>query len=143
MKTPLPAAVAASLRDLVTAVSHLVTSVAASATREASSAARSVAATAEEKGAKLSRSIKAHWDTLSPKARAARSPTPAWLGKAENTGKKAAQSKAKLPHNAIITVQTIFGYDVDGQAGPATKKLIATQAGYGWNLVAARKAFVK
>ena len=46
-------------------------------------------------------------------------------------------------HNAIITVQTIFGYDVDGQAGPATKKLIATQAGYGWNLVAARKAFVK
>jgi peptidoglycan hydrolase-like protein with peptidoglycan-binding domain len=46
-------------------------------------------------------------------------------------------------HNAIITVQTIFGYDVDGVAGPATRKLIHKQAEYGWNLVAARKAFVK
>ena len=32
---------------------------------------------------------------------------------------------------------------VDGVAGPATMKLIHAQAGYGWNLVAARKAFVK
>ena len=64
MKSHLPAAVAASLRDLVTAVSRLVTSVAESATREASSGARSLAATATDKGAKLSRSIKAHWDTL-------------------------------------------------------------------------------
>lgn len=87
MKSHLPAAVAASLRDLVTAVSRLVTSVAETATREASSAARSVAAKASvvraagkgdlledvaAKGAKLSRSIKAHWDTMSPKQRAAR-----------------------------------------------------------------------
>lgn len=46
-------------------------------------------------------------------------------------------------YNAVITLQTIFGYDVDGAVGPATKKLIEAQAGYGWNLVAARKAFVK
>ena len=46
-------------------------------------------------------------------------------------------------HNAVITVQSIFGYTVDGVAGPATLKLIHAQAGYGWNLVAARKAFVK
>lgn len=45
-------------------------------------------------------------------------------------------------HNAIITIQTIFGYDVDGIAGPATRKLLHKQAEYGWNLVAARKAFV-
>lgn len=45
-------------------------------------------------------------------------------------------------HNAIITIQTIFGYDVDGIAGPATLKLLHKQAEYGWNLVAARKAFV-
>jgi peptidoglycan hydrolase-like protein with peptidoglycan-binding domain len=45
-------------------------------------------------------------------------------------------------YHAIITVQTIFGYDVDGVAGPATRKLIRKQAEYGWNLVAARKAFV-
>ena len=44
-------------------------------------------------------------------------------------------------HNAVITVQTIFGYDQDGIAGPATLKLIETQAGYGWHLEAARKAF--
>ena len=44
-------------------------------------------------------------------------------------------------HNSIITLQTIFGYDVDGLAGPATQKLIEQQAGYGWSLQAARKAF--
>jgi peptidoglycan hydrolase-like protein with peptidoglycan-binding domain len=42
-------------------------------------------------------------------------------------------------YNSIITLQTIFGYDVDGLAGPATQKLVEQQAGYGWNLVAARK----
>jgi peptidoglycan hydrolase-like protein with peptidoglycan-binding domain len=46
-------------------------------------------------------------------------------------------------HNAIITLQTIFGYDVDGLAGPATVKLVDQQAGYGWNLTAARKAIDK
>jgi peptidoglycan hydrolase-like protein with peptidoglycan-binding domain len=46
-------------------------------------------------------------------------------------------------YNSIITLQTIFGYDVDGLAGPATQKLVETQAGYGWNLEAARKAFQK
>jgi peptidoglycan hydrolase-like protein with peptidoglycan-binding domain len=46
-------------------------------------------------------------------------------------------------HAAIITLQTVFGYDVDGLAGPATIKLIEQQAEYGWNLVAARKAFSK
>ena len=44
-------------------------------------------------------------------------------------------------HNAVITVQSIFGYDVDGVAGPATLKLVESQVGYGWNLVSARKAF--
>lgn len=44
-------------------------------------------------------------------------------------------------HNAIITIQTIFGYDVDGMAGPATHKLIESQVGYGWDLATARKAF--
>ncbi|HEX6244904.1 MAG TPA: peptidoglycan-binding domain-containing protein, partial [Polyangiales bacterium] len=44
-------------------------------------------------------------------------------------------------HAAIITLQTVFGYDQDGLAGPATLKLIEQQAGYGWNLAAARKAF--
>jgi peptidoglycan hydrolase-like protein with peptidoglycan-binding domain len=43
-------------------------------------------------------------------------------------------------YNSIITLQTIFGYDVDGLAGPATQKLVEQQAGYGWNLTAARKA---
>jgi peptidoglycan hydrolase-like protein with peptidoglycan-binding domain len=43
-------------------------------------------------------------------------------------------------HAAIITLQTVFGYDIDGMAGPATLKLVDQQAGYGWNLVAARKA---
>lgn len=46
-------------------------------------------------------------------------------------------------HNAIITLQTIFGYDVDGLAGPATQKLAEQQAGLGWSIVAARKAFAK
>jgi peptidoglycan hydrolase-like protein with peptidoglycan-binding domain len=46
-------------------------------------------------------------------------------------------------HAAIITMQTIFGYDVDGIAGPATVKLLEQQAGYGWNLSAAQKAFEK
>lgn len=46
-------------------------------------------------------------------------------------------------HNSVITLQTIFGYDVDGAVGPATMKLIDAQVGYGWNVVAARKAFVK
>jgi peptidoglycan hydrolase-like protein with peptidoglycan-binding domain len=46
-------------------------------------------------------------------------------------------------HNAVITLQTVFGYDQDGMAGPATLKLVEQQAGYGWSLEAARKAFVK
>jgi peptidoglycan hydrolase-like protein with peptidoglycan-binding domain len=46
-------------------------------------------------------------------------------------------------HNSIITLQTIFGYDVDGMVGPATLKLVDQQLGYGWNLQAAQKAFVK
>jgi len=46
-------------------------------------------------------------------------------------------------HNSIITLQTVFGYDVDGLAGPATQKLAEQQVGYGWSLVAARKAFDK
>ena len=45
--------------------------------------------------------------------------------------------------NAIVTMQTIFGYDVDAIVGPATQKLLEQQAGYGWNLQAAQKAFVK
>jgi peptidoglycan hydrolase-like protein with peptidoglycan-binding domain len=46
-------------------------------------------------------------------------------------------------HNAIITMQTIFGYDADGMAGPATLKLLEQQAGYGWNRELAQKAFAK
>ena len=46
-------------------------------------------------------------------------------------------------HKAIITMQTIFGYDADGAAGPATLKLLEQQAGYGWNLALAQKAFAK
>ena len=46
-------------------------------------------------------------------------------------------------HAAVITLQTIFGYDVDGMAGPATQKLIDQQSGFGWSLIAARKAFDK
>lgn len=43
-------------------------------------------------------------------------------------------------HAAVITMQTVFGYDVDGDVGPATQKLIDQQLGYGWNLAAAREA---
>lgn len=43
-------------------------------------------------------------------------------------------------HAAVITLQTVFGYDIDGDIGPATQKLIDQQAGYGWNLEAARNA---
>jgi peptidoglycan hydrolase-like protein with peptidoglycan-binding domain len=43
-------------------------------------------------------------------------------------------------HAAIITLQTVFGYDGDGLVGPATLKLIEQQTGYGWNLLAARNA---
>jgi peptidoglycan hydrolase-like protein with peptidoglycan-binding domain len=46
-------------------------------------------------------------------------------------------------HTAVITMQTIFGYDTDGMVGPATLKLIEQQDGYGWSLIAARKAFDK
>lgn len=45
-------------------------------------------------------------------------------------------------HNSVITLQTIFGYDVDGLVGPATTKLVEQQLGYGWNLQAAQKAYV-
>ena len=45
--------------------------------------------------------------------------------------------------HAVITLQSVFGYDVDGKVGPATQKLVEQQAGYGWNLEAARKAYVK
>ena len=33
-------------------------------------------------------------------------------------------------HAAVITMQTVFGYDVDGDVGPATQKLIDQQLGY-------------
>ena len=46
-------------------------------------------------------------------------------------------------HAAIITLQTVFGYDIDGDVGPATEKLVEQQLEYGWNLEAARKAYVK
>jgi peptidoglycan hydrolase-like protein with peptidoglycan-binding domain len=46
-------------------------------------------------------------------------------------------------HAAIITMQTIFGYDPDGLAGPATLKLLEQQAGYGWQLSLAQKAYAK
>lgn len=46
-------------------------------------------------------------------------------------------------HNAVITLQTVFGYDVDGIAGAGTQKLAEQQVGYGWSLMAARKAFEK
>jgi peptidoglycan hydrolase-like protein with peptidoglycan-binding domain len=52
-------------------------------------------------------------------------------------------SYGERTHNSVITLQTIFGYDVDGLAGPATLKLIEQQVGYGWNLQAAQKAFAK
>ena len=43
-------------------------------------------------------------------------------------------------HAAVITLQTVFGYDIDGDIGPATQKLIDQQVGYGWSLTAARSA---
>lgn len=43
-------------------------------------------------------------------------------------------------HAAVIALQTVFGYDIDGDVGPATQKLIDQQLGYGWNLQAARSA---
>lgn len=43
-------------------------------------------------------------------------------------------------HAAVIALQTVFGYDIDGDVGPATQKLIEQQVGYGWNLTAARSA---
>lgn len=43
-------------------------------------------------------------------------------------------------HAAVVTLQTVFGYDVDGDVGPATQKLIEQQVGYGWSLEAARSA---
>ena len=46
-------------------------------------------------------------------------------------------------HAAIITLQTVFGYDIDGDVGPATTKLIDQQVGYGWNLELARSARAK
>jgi peptidoglycan hydrolase-like protein with peptidoglycan-binding domain len=46
-------------------------------------------------------------------------------------------------HNAIITLQTIFGYDQDGLVGPATLKLLDQQIGYNWSLTEARKAYTK
>jgi hypothetical protein len=45
--------------------------------------------------------------------------------------------------NDVRSLQTVFGYDVDGVVGPATHKLIEQQLGYGWNLQEARKAYVK
>jgi peptidoglycan hydrolase-like protein with peptidoglycan-binding domain len=41
---------------------------------------------------------------------------------------------------AVITMQTIFGYDIDGAVGPATLKLLDQQLGYGWSLSTARTA---
>jgi peptidoglycan hydrolase-like protein with peptidoglycan-binding domain len=46
-------------------------------------------------------------------------------------------------HAAVLTLQTIFGYDPDGLVGPATLKLLDQQVGYGWSLTAARKAYEK
>ena len=43
-----------------------------------------------------------------------------------------------ITHNIVIAVQTIFGYDIDGQVGPATHKLIHQQSDLGWNLERAR-----
>jgi peptidoglycan hydrolase-like protein with peptidoglycan-binding domain len=46
-------------------------------------------------------------------------------------------------HAAVLTIQTVFGYDIDGMVGPATLKLLEQQASYGWNLEEARKAHRK
>ena len=46
-------------------------------------------------------------------------------------------------HNAVITVQSIFGYTVDGVVGQGTWTLLDQQVGCKWNLECARKAFAK
>ena len=46
-------------------------------------------------------------------------------------------------HNAVITVQSIFGYTVDGVVGQGTWNLMDQQIGLKWNLELARKAFAK
>jgi peptidoglycan hydrolase-like protein with peptidoglycan-binding domain len=43
-----------------------------------------------------------------------------------------------ITHNAVIALQTIFGYDIDGAVGPATHKLIEKQRELGWHLETAR-----
>jgi hypothetical protein len=70
MNRDLRALVAASVRDLVEVVTRLVASVEASA--NAASSRTRAAADVGGRGEKLSRSIKAHWDTMSPAKRAAR-----------------------------------------------------------------------
>ncbi len=35
---------------------------------------------------------------------------------------------------AVLNVQAMFGYDIDGLVGPATGLLIEAQHAYGWNL---------
>ena len=52
-------------------------------------------------------------------------------------------SSAKVDHSAasadaVIAMQAIFGYDIDGMIGPATLKLIHKQSELGWNLERAR-----
>lgn len=39
----------------------------------------------------------------------------------------------RLTHWAVTNFQAMFGYDIDGIAGPATVKLIDAQVGYNWN----------
>jgi peptidoglycan hydrolase-like protein with peptidoglycan-binding domain len=46
-------------------------------------------------------------------------------------------------HAAVITMQTIFGYDTDGMVGPATVKLLDQQLGFGWSVANAQKAHSK
>ena len=36
-------------------------------------------------------------------------------------------------HNAVVHLQTSFGYTVDGMVGPGTLALITQQIGYNWN----------
>lgn len=42
-------------------------------------------------------------------------------------------------HNAVVAMQMIFGYSVDGMVGPATQKLISHQRELRWNLKEAQK----
>jgi|GEM_PF-2904360 len=75
MNRDLRSHVSTSLRDLVASVDRLVASIessgaAVSSTTRATAARVVVAAT--DTGAKLSRSIKSHWDAMTPKRRAAR-----------------------------------------------------------------------